>query len=71
MLLRAWADSNGDLFRVERQGSRYFIESITPALEPRAGKVSRRYVTKSEANEFDPDPVGELDYHTMLDPDIL
>lgn len=71
MLLRSWADSNGDLFRVERIGNRYFIESITPALEPQAGRVLRKYVSKREANEFDPDPTGQLEYYTVKDPDVL
>lgn len=71
MLLRAWSDNNGDLFRVKRQGSRYFVESITPAFEPGSGEVSRKYVSKNEANDFDPDPAGQLEYYTVKDPDIL
>lgn len=66
MLLRSWSDENGELFRVSRQGSRYFIEIITPALEPGAGKVSRRYTGKEEALGFDPDPAGELEYYSRL-----
>jgi len=60
IILRAWYDENGDLYRVGRRGSRYFVESVAPAFEPHAGEVTRKYVTKAEAEAFDPDPTGEL-----------
>ena len=60
-IITRWQDENGDLYRTGRSGAKYFIETITPAWEPRAGKVSRRYVSKAEANDFDPDPLGELE----------
>jgi len=61
--IEVWSDENGDLFRVgQEEGGRYFIEIIAPAFSPRAGEVSRRYVSKTEAEEFDPDPLGELDW---------
>lgn len=66
MLLRSWSDDIGDLFKVYRQGGRYFIETITPAREPGAGKVSRRYVSKQEALDFDPDPAEELEYYSVF-----
>ena len=62
IILHAWYDDHGDLYRVGRRGSRYFVESVVPAFEPRAGEVARKYVTKAEAEAFDPDPTGELNY---------
>lgn len=59
-ILEKWSDDNGDLFRIGKAGSRYFIETITPAFRPHAGEVSRYYVTEAEADEFDPDPLREL-----------
>jgi hypothetical protein len=62
IITQRWSDENGDLFRTGRKGSRYFTEKIVPAWEPSAGKVLRHYVPKSEAEQFDPDPAGELTY---------
>ena len=59
-IITRWLNENGDLYRVGRHGARYFIETITPAWEPHAGEVSRQYVSKDEADAFDPDPLGEL-----------
>ena len=61
-ILYRWYDKNGDLFRVGRGGSHYFIERIEPAFTPRAGEVSRQYVSKAEALAFDPDPMDELNF---------
>lgn len=43
-------DDDGDLLRLGRVGSKYFIERITPAFEPDAGRVTRTFQkTKREA----------------------
>jgi hypothetical protein len=60
-ILIRWQDENGDLYRVGRSGSHYFIEIIEPAWEPSAGEVSRVYVSKEEADRFNPDPYEELE----------
>lgn len=60
--LRKWEDENGELFSVGRKGSRYYIQSITPAWEPGAGDIHRTFVSKDAARNFDPDPLGELYY---------
>ena len=48
-------DEHGDLFRLGRKGSKYYIEKIVPAFEPGAGTTKRYYKkTKKEAeNIFD------------------
>lgn len=67
-ITQVWSDENGDLFRtgISRNG-RAFIESITPAWEPGAGSVNREYVSQSEVDDFDPDPLGELNYKNYLE----
>jgi len=58
-ILSRWGDEQGDLFRVGRRGSHYFIEQVAPAFSPNPGAVTREYVTKREADAFDPDPLGQ------------
>jgi len=60
-ITRRWSDENGDLFRTGRNGSHFFTEEIEAAFTPRAGFVTRTYVSKAEAENFDPDPYGELE----------
>ncbi len=61
-ILYTWGDVHGDLFRVGRKASRYYIEQTGEAFTPNAGEIMRIYVTKQEAMNFDPDPNGELEY---------
>jgi len=62
--LTEWSDENGRTHAIGRRGSRYFIEHVALAYTPRAGEVRREYVSKEKAENFDPDPTGEvLTYH--------
>lgn len=62
-ILRAWSDEHGDVYRVGRKGAHYFIEDIAPAFTPHAGEVTRQYVSKAEAEEFDPEQTyTDLEY---------
>jgi len=48
-ILDRYGDDNGDLLRIGRKGSRYFIEKIDEAYSPYPGRVTRTYMKKSEA----------------------
>jgi len=45
-------DEHGDLVRIGRKGSKYFIETIVPAWSSDAGKVTRSYMKKARATEL-------------------
>jgi len=55
-----WYDGNGKVYATGRRSNRYFIERVALAYTPRAGEVTREYVSKQEAENFDPDPSGEV-----------
>lgn len=66
IVLRSWRDDIGNIYRMGRRGSHYFIELIVPAYERAAGTISRTYVSKARALEFDPaewDDVDFLEYY--------
>jgi hypothetical protein len=46
-IIDSCGDEHGDLFRLGRKGSRYFVEKIIPAFEPGAG-TRKRYYKKSK-----------------------
>ena len=61
IIYRKFYNKDGDLYRVGRtKKNGYFIETIQPAFNPRAGKTSRHFVTKSEAMNFEP-PNPDID----------
>ena len=60
MKIRTWSDENGELFRSVIAGNKSYISKTTPAWEPGAGKISKTKVSANEAEDFDPDEVGEL-----------
>ncbi len=44
-------DDEGDLLRIGRKGSRYFIEKIGETYTAQAGQTTRTYLTKKAAQK--------------------
>lgn len=64
-ITQTWSDENGILHRTGKKGKKFFIDSISPAFEPDAGKIFRTWVTEKEYQNYDPDPIGELIYQKI------
>lgn len=49
MIIDRCGDEHGDLLKLGRKGSRYFLEKVAPAYTSRAGQVTRTYMKKKVA----------------------
>ena len=51
VILDRCGDDEGDLLRIGRKGSRYFVEKIGEAYTAQAGQTKRTYLTKKTAQK--------------------
>ncbi len=51
IILDSCGDEHGDLLRIGRNGSRYFIDRIGEAYTPKAGETKRIFMSKEKAEK--------------------